>query len=333
MKCYTFLIQKEYLYEYLHRTAKEKEGPYPFFHFSSYPPWQVFGETIPHVQLPTVTAYNFYRIMSNTHSAVVIIIYTPTPSSSEEASLVQCVNVLGQHDILLVCPESLNLQPYLTLCKSLGCTPRVQKFADKWFCSVDTYNHLMLQSEFYRRFTEYDYILLYQLDAWVFKDDLDNWCTRGYSYVGAPFFNDRGEMFPFVGNGGFSLRRVASFIALLEGRSPTAGWNYSFLWVHIPSRTKFTVFLKKLIHIAELMLCRMSSRWYCTLHHEHEDFIFAKAFAFTGAKNVPQPQEAAFFSFERYPERLFSLTDGTLPFGCHAHEKYEPKFWRPWIPS
>ena len=77
----------------------------------------------------------------------------------------------------------------------------------------------MLSSEFYRRFSKFEYILIYQLDAFVFKDQLNYWCKKGYDYIGAPWFEGfhltkTGVNIIGVGNGGFSLRRVKTHIDL-----------------------------------------------------------------------------------------------------------------------
>ena len=92
----------------------------------------------------------------------------------------------------------------------------------------------MLSFNFYESFLDYKYILIYQLDAFVFKDDLIFWCNKNYDYVGAPWIasisnnpftlllnkissifdskekKERKKIFFKVGNGGFSLRKVAS---------------------------------------------------------------------------------------------------------------------------
>ena len=35
-------------------------------------------------------------------------------------------------------------------------------------------------------FLEYQYMLIYQLDAFVFEDKLDYFCELGYDYIGIP---------------------------------------------------------------------------------------------------------------------------------------------------
>lgn len=269
--------------------------------------------------------------MDTDRAIVVIMAHTSKPTAAEAASFDQCLRVLGRHAIAIVCPKSLDAGYYLKRCDDAQVEPDVQRFEDKWFRSVNTYNKFMLQPDFYRRFAKYEYMLVYQLDAWVFNDELENWCEKKYLYVGAPFFNDRGERFPFAGNGGFSLRHIRSFIAVLEDSYTPAQWNYDFMFVRIPARTVLRGMVKRLIHISEMTLCRISTKWYCAMCHEHEDFIFAKVFSLLGRNNVPLPQEAALFAYERSPEGLFEETGHRLPFGCHAYEKYGRNFWRTWI--
>jgi hypothetical protein len=41
----------------------------------------------------------------------------------------------------------------------------------------------MKSKQFYERFVAYDYMLIYQLDAYVFKDELDDWSAKGYDLL------------------------------------------------------------------------------------------------------------------------------------------------------
>ena len=50
------------------------------------------------------------------------------------------------------------------------------------------YNRLMMSEQFYRAFEGYEYILIYQLDCLVFSNALEEWCRKGYDYIGAPWF-------------------------------------------------------------------------------------------------------------------------------------------------
>jgi hypothetical protein len=270
--------------------------------------------------------------MSVSRACVVIVVYAATISKLEEASLEQCVKVLKNHDIALVCPESLNIDQYLSAFDRYEKLPRVQKFSDDWFESIRTYNSLMLQEFFYHRFSAYEYILIYQLDAWVFRDELEYWCNKKLVYVGAPWFTDRGEVYPFYGNGGFSLRHIRSFIDLLGGSYQFQSTNWKFLWPQLNGKNRFNRFAKKVIHAGEMLCCRLSPQSYCTLNFwDYEDFVFAKTFALLDSERTASFDDAAHFSFERFPEILYSVTKSSLPFGCHAFAKEGRYFWETWI--
>jgi hypothetical protein len=129
---------------------------------------------------------------------------------------------LGQHSIVFVHPESLDVS-------TINFDGRIssEKFPDHYFKSVFGYNRLMLTASFYERFSHSKFILIYQLDAYVFRDELLYWCSKDYDYIGAPWITTpnkgfkkvlslfdskkkkaRSEIFYKVGNGGFSLRKV-----------------------------------------------------------------------------------------------------------------------------
>lgn len=125
----------------------------------------------------------------------------------------QLIRILGKYDICYIAPEGLELG-----------VPNVEYFPKEFFKSRLDYGQLMNSVLFYQRFNKYEYMLVYQLDCWVFNDELEYWCNLGYDYIGAPFFvkwfSDRGL---FVGNGGFSLRKISSMITYIEknGRQGT----------------------------------------------------------------------------------------------------------------
>ena len=253
--------------------------------------------------------------------AVCIPLYKQVPDEDELISLTQCFKLLSKHPIIFFCPSSLDLNFYVSL--NLG-NFEIKRFPDHYFKSIDGYNQLMLSKEFYRRFINFKYILIYQLDAFIFRDDLDEWCKKGYDYVAAPFidFNKletpvRYRSDPFlmpkyvniynflnksglsnywfrhVENGGFSLRKVSKFLFLL-GLFPR-------------KRRKWDL---------------NEDRFYL--------YIFNKFFFLF---NIPDEFGALNFSFELNPSACFKLNNNQLPFGCHAFRKYEPEFWSKYIQS
>lgn len=149
--------------------------------------------------------------------SIIIPIYTSQLSTPEKASLVQLNKVFnGKYDIAIVCPNNVDITNIKEL---LGGYNNIQKivFDDDYFVNRMTYGKMVSAPLFYERFIDYEYILIHQLDCWVFRDELEYWCEQGYDYIGAPFFIkwfvDRNRQ---VGNGGFSLRNVKSCLNYLK---------------------------------------------------------------------------------------------------------------------
>lgn len=153
--------------------------------------------------------------MSDKRCVIVVPIHREFLMESEEQSFLQLLKVLGKYDICLLCSTSLNISRYTQLAgdKELS----VKRFDDYYFNGVEKYCQLVSTPFFYEAFSEYEYMLIYQLDAWVFSDELEAWCDKGYDYIGAPifikWFVERKRQ---VGNGGFSLRKIDSIIKYLK---------------------------------------------------------------------------------------------------------------------
>ena len=145
---------------------------------------------------------------------IVVPVHKPQVNEDERQSLLRLRSVLGKYDIRLVCPEGMDVQEYSFL---LGETWACERFDGQYFKDRMAYCRLVTSVDFYNRFSGYEYMLIYQTDCWVFEDALENWCDKGYDYIGAPFFvkwfSDRGI---FVGNGGFSLRKINKMVEYLK---------------------------------------------------------------------------------------------------------------------
>lgn len=92
-----------------------------------------------------------------------------------------------QIHICLICHEKLDLSEYKSCFLDSQVDFCVRYFNEQYFDSRKSYNELMLSVDFYRSFREYQYMLIYQLDAFVFEDQLEYWCNKGYDYIGAPW--------------------------------------------------------------------------------------------------------------------------------------------------
>jgi hypothetical protein len=182
------------------------------------------------------------------------------------------------------------------------------------FVDRDTYNTLLMTERFYRAFEQYEYILIYQLDCLVFSNALEEWCRKGFDYIGAPWFerwhdfrteqadypHDIVDGFGSVGNGGFSLRKVSAALDVLTSRK----------------RPQYET-------LARQLLCAP---------HLHEDIFWSfDAPQLLDEFRVPTPREALRFAFETQPRYCYRENGNRLPFGCHGWYTFDRAFWEPFL--
>ncbi len=267
---------------------------------------------------------------------VVIPVYLPTLSPMEVLSLNQCLRVLNNHPITLVTHRDVDISVYQEAFLQAKKTFKVAYFESSYFVSVFSYSQLLLSRDFYSRFKDDDYMLLYQLDGFVFKDELAEWCAKGYDYIGAPWLkhygvNYQGDVFWKVGNGGVSLRKISTFLNAFDKLFP-----FKSSWYFIKSMRKkqlFPMLLKTMQMLFVLTFTRKTVEYilqHYTDERVNEDCFWAEAFQGTSmALNIPDVLTGARFCMEQKPSRLFSLIGNQLPFTCHAFEKYEyDSFWK-----
>lgn len=262
-------------------------------------------------------------MINSKENIVVIPIHKKTPSSDEQTSLRQCVSVLGSRPLCIVCPHGLDVAKYVRVISDFGKTCSIERFPNRFFDGIKGYNLLMLDKSFYKRFANYQYMLIYQLDAWVFRDELDYWCSQGYDYIGAPWLeeNEHGVLeFTGVGNGGFSLRRIQHFIDVLSHKVSVKDATQLHLEPTLKNR------LYKLLYSLGYQNTISYYKKDSTLY---EDIFLSIFLSNTKLRaKTPDPETATRFSFEKHPSYLYSISH-QLPFGCHAWRKYEyESFWK-----
>ena len=263
---------------------------------------------------------------------IAIPCYRENMDLEERASLVQCSRVFGsKYDVVFFAPADLECSAYLEIVPH----GRVERFDNSFFTSVSSYSRLLLTPEFYLRFSDYDYMLIYQLDAWVFRDELEYWCGKGYDYIGGPFILRYGRMERIiVGNGGFSLRRISAMLRVLSApgkRMFPFSLLKDFFLFHITGK-RYLSALVPLLRMVGLFPNRRG-KYLKQIHwekHNSEDVVFhflSKEFTDDGL-TMPGIEEAARFSLDVSPERFFQC----MPFGAHAWMKGEYPFWKNIIP-
>ncbi len=249
--------------------------------------------------------------------SVIIPIYKPEISEFEKLSIQQCFRILGKHEICFVAPENLDTKNYEEV---IGEKLNVKYFDPIYFRGISGYNQLMLSKAFYERFLNYEFILIYQPDCYVFRDELEYWCKQGYDYIGAPwlfeeyyklpilrrkliylnnkynFYHNpekltREDIYLKVGNGGFSLRRVKKFIKALDNK------------------------------YIELFKSNDNASVY------NEDVFWSII-----AKDIKKPtlEIGSRFSLDPGARRGLAINYNQLPFGCHAWDR-DINFWKQFI--
>src|SRR5690606_21588852 len=230
---------------------------------------------------------------------IIIPIYKINLSETEQMSLNQCVKILGDFEIVFVQPEKLDSSSI-----NFGGKIRTELFPNHYFETVYGYNSLMLSEDFYQRFLDFKYMLIYQLDAFVFKNELKSWCDKGYDYIGAPWIaspnttlkkilglfdskrkKERGKIFFKVGNGGFSLRNIAKSYKIAHDMKIDIETNLK--------RDKNDFYIMEDIF------------WSITVPKQYSDF------------NIPEYKEALNFAMDRKPDLAIKINNNKLPFGCH----------------
>ncbi len=257
-------------------------------------------------------------------ACVVIPVYKTELSAYERISLSQCIKVLGAYDIYVVLPEGLE-NTFKSSMYFRDERLKYKTFKDTFFTDIPAYNRLMKSPAFYGAFLDYEFLLIHQLDAFVFSDELEQWCNLNFGTIGAPLFEghdfaEKGSMIVGQGNGGFCLRKVRACYDVVS----------QYRWLNY-KRT------------FEGPVAQFYVRWYRFVKHRllfnfsgypfqpiiNEDLFWAEVVpkAFPAFK-VPDPLQAVGFSFEVNPDVLFEKNGRKLPFGCHAWWKYDLEFWR-----
>lgn len=260
---------------------------------------------------------------------IIVPVYKEDFNQFEEKSLNQLFKTLGNKYIInFICPEQLNLQKHYDISKKHNINKICEKrFSSSFFESIQSYNRLMLERDFYKEFYFFDYILIHQLDCYIFKDNLEYWCLKNYDYIGAPWLNyelynlsrykklifflkqyynqiigmdvESKSLFYRVGNGGLSLRKVNKFYDILKETPKNIINKYC-------SNDSSSLF--------------------------NED-VFWSYEVNKGLKNklkIPTYKIASAFSLELNPEIGIVMNHNQLPFGCHAWQK-NLNFWREFI--
>ncbi len=234
---------------------------------------------------------------------VVIPVYKDSLESYEVMSAYRINTIFKNVPKYLFYPNNISPNTYLEIIEGLRLVP----LDHRYFSSIDSYNRLLKSPVFYGPVGEYDFMLLYQLDSYIFDESkIYDFIDCNFDYIGAPWlklnwyrnstklvtkFRSLEPFIRKVGNGGFSLRKVKTF------------YKYS----------KYLSVFNLLVSIQEdIFWTNIASR-------------------FIPGFKLPTISDALKFGFDEDPQDCFKLNNNELPFGCHGWQKNDPEFWKSYI--
>jgi hypothetical protein len=117
----------------------------------------------------------------NKQCIIIIPIYKEKINFDEYNSIKNTYNMFNnEYDIIFICSNKLNITIYNELFPNI----EYVKINDKYFQNKDTYSLLCLSPFFYKLFFDYEYMLIAQTDAYIFKNELSYWCNKKYNMIG-----------------------------------------------------------------------------------------------------------------------------------------------------
>jgi hypothetical protein len=259
--------------------------------------------------------------MDRKEICVVIPIYKDVLNDFEIQSVEQCMKTLSDYCIYFIAPKGLDLNFYRSNFKSIN---NFVYFDKSYFIDIVGYSRLLLNIDFYKKFDQFKYMLVYQTDCYVFKDELLEWAGKDYDYIGGVWFDNYTDN-PFLGaklwqagNGGFSLRKIKSIARLLSSKRPIKKWNQLYKEAIALQKNGKKSFLKALLLLPfSVFGFRNNYKYLATSYKFNEDGFFIEASSKYHALKIPNVEEAIGFSWDMHPRFLYEKF-GKLPLGCHA---------------
>jgi hypothetical protein len=252
-------------------------------------------------------------------------------TENERISLNHLEYHLSCYDIYFVVPDNMEIKRdgYKEI-----------RFHKRFFGSAKAHQNLLFSKQFYQAFDDYKFLLIYHLDALVFSDQLKEWCGMDFDYIAPPWiehnaapYHGNPEYEGKVGNGGFSLRKIETFLSVLNStrlsQSPLAYVRSALKYGS--SIRKYSIFLKYPLFFHHKY--NGVQRELGSYPHNEDHFWANRAEYYYPGFRVAPVMTAIKFAFECVPRYCFELNGNQLPFGCHAWGRYDRNFWAPHLMS
>lgn len=251
--------------------------------------------------------------------AIVVPIYKLPLSPDDRICLNQLFKVMTGYDIYAVFPENLDItdvcEEYPLLKSSME---------SSHFSSLRSYNKLVLSRSFYDAFSNYKYILINQLDTYIFKDELCKWANSGFDYVGAPFVPDKNKYWS-------PLRRLWCkfnfYLRRYKGTNP-----HHSQWYQVGNGGLCLRNVSKFQNITKKYKQQIEDDLSDEKDFYPEDLWLSFELKDDDRLKTPDWKTALLFSIECSPQKCMGIIGNKLPFGTHAWtlDKHRP-FWEKYI--
>ncbi|MCG6190246.1 DUF5672 family protein [Maribellus maritimus] len=259
-------------------------------------------------------------MMNSKDVCIVIPVYRDKMSESERLSFDRTLNVFSKREIRLIGPKQLNA--YFAKLSEQHENVSFTVFPDFYFKKISGYNRLLMSSDFYQKFSDFEYILICQLDVFVIKDELGLWIEKGKDNIGAPIFEGYTKPsleFKKGNNGGFCLRRTKSCIKVLSQirnyYSPlTALWK-------MESKLNWRLFRV----VRDGLIYNYKTKILKPIINEDVFWSVIVPERFSWFKAC-EPEEAKYFAFDANPKYLFQECNYQYPMAIHAWLRYDKPF-------
>ena len=168
--------------------------------------------------------------MTKSSHIITIPIYKEKLSEREALRITKTIANSGGAPVAFVAPQTLDTTYYES--RADWTDSRVERFENRHFTSIAAYSNWLLTTELYEHFSDYEFLLLVQTDAFLTRPI--DFTLVEHDYIGAPWeppfrlgwdpIRRRPSLSKFalnqreihVGNGGLSIRRNQKMIHFLR---------------------------------------------------------------------------------------------------------------------
>ena len=225
----------------------------------------------------------------NNRCCICVFNYKTKLMDYERLSLLRIVDFCTQSnrldDLMFIMPKS-NIETFNDFCQTY-----INKFTnDKYgiihkfktvyyddicFSSLNAYNNMLMLSEnFYGDYsTSYDYMLVYQLDGYIFDNQLDYFLDKNYDFIGGYYlplyvndlkynnFNNLDVERQLIMNGGVALKKISFCLNALRMHYSEfiEGCVFNNIFAYINEDTYFSMFYETKVDAIESM--KFSLNW------------------------------------------------------------------------